>query len=50
MSIEQREDDITLRLEPKEGESFDLSQIAACLDDTAARASATGEDTERAKP
>lgn len=50
MSIEQREDDITLRLEPKKGESFDLSQIAACLDYTTARASATGEDTERAKP
>jgi hypothetical protein len=50
MSIEQREDDITLRLEPEEGESFDLSQIAACLDYTAAKASTTGEDTEPAKP
>jgi hypothetical protein len=49
MSIEQGEDYITLRLEPKEGESFDLSQIAACLDYTAAEASPTGEDPERAK-
>jgi hypothetical protein len=32
MSIDRGEDDITVRLEPKEGESFDLSQIAVCLE------------------
>jgi hypothetical protein len=44
MSIEQGEDDITLRLEPKEGESFDLAQITACLDYTTAQGSPIAED------
>jgi hypothetical protein len=39
MSVEAGEDDITLRLEPKQGESFDLSEIAACLDYTTAQVS-----------
>ena len=43
MSIAVGEDDIALRLEPKEGESFDLSEIAACLDYTTAQASQAEE-------
>jgi len=52
MSIDRGEDDITVRLEPKEGESFDLSHIAVCLDYVAAQGSSTGEDPgpERAGP
>ena len=52
MSIDRGQDDITVRLEPKEGESFDLSQIAACLDYVTAQGSPTGEDPdpERAGP
>lgn len=38
MEIEQGEDRIRLRLEPKPGESFDTSQIAACLDYTTSNA------------
>ena len=33
--------------EPKEGESFDLSQIAACLDYTTATASGAMDDEPR---
>jgi hypothetical protein len=52
LSIEQGEDDITLRLEPKDGASFDLAQITACLDYTTAEGSPTAEDPdpERARP
>lgn len=32
MEVQHGEDDIRLRLEPKPGEKFDLSEIAACLD------------------
>ena len=46
MSIDRGEDDITVRLEPREGESFDLSQIAVCLDYVTARGSSTGEDPD----
>jgi hypothetical protein len=42
MSIAVGEDDITLRLEPKEGEAFDFSEIAACLDYTTTQV--TGAD------
>lgn len=38
MEIEASEDAIRLRLEPIEGEKFDLSEIAACLDYTTAKA------------
>ena len=50
MSIDRGEDDITVRLEPREGESFDLSQIAVCLDYVTAQGSSTGEhpDPQRA--
>ena len=34
MEVEQGEDLIRLRLEPKPGEKFDASQIAACIDYT----------------
>lgn len=34
MEVEQGEDVIRLRLEPKPGEKFDISEIAACLDYT----------------
>ncbi len=38
MDVKHGEDDIRLRLEPKPGEKFDLSEIAACLDYTTAKA------------
>lgn len=38
MNIERSQDEIRLRLEPKPGEKFDLSEIAACLDYTTAKA------------
>ncbi len=44
MSIDRGEDDITVRLERKEGESFDLSQIAVCLEYVTAHGSPPGED------
>lgn len=50
MSIAVGEDDITLRLEPKEGESFDLSEIAACLDHTTAQACGADEATGSGQP
>ncbi len=37
MDIEQRDDELRLELEPKPGEKFDLSEIAACLDYTTAQ-------------
>ncbi len=37
MQVEQDEDRIRLRLEPKPGEKFDTSEIAACLDYTTAK-------------
>ena len=46
MSIDRGEDDITVRLEPREGESLDLSQIAVCLDYVTAQGSPTGEDPD----
>jgi len=36
MDVEQGEDLIRVCLEPKPGESLDMSQIAACLDYTTA--------------
>jgi aerobic-type carbon monoxide dehydrogenase small subunit (CoxS/CutS family) len=36
MEVEQDEDAIRVRLEPKPGESLDTSAIAACLDSTTA--------------
>ena len=44
MSVDRGEDGITVRLEPKAGESFDLSQVAVCLDYVTAQGSPTGED------
>ena len=44
MSVDRGEDGITVRLEPKAGESFDLSQVAVCLDYVTAQVSPTGED------
>ena len=38
MEIKHGEDAIRLRLEPKPGEKFDLSEIAACLDYVTGRA------------
>ena len=38
MDIQTSGDQIRLRLEPKEGERFNLSEIAACLDYTTAKA------------
>ncbi len=38
MDVQQGEDDIRLKLQPKLGEKFDLSEIAACLDYTTAKA------------
>lgn len=38
MEVQRGEDDIQLRLEPKPGEKFDVSEIAACLDYTTAKA------------
>ena len=38
MDIEQSGDEMRLRLEPKPGEKFDISEIAACLDYTTAKA------------
>ena len=43
-SIDRGEDDITVRLEPKEGESFDPSQIAVCLEYVTAQGSPPSED------
>lgn len=37
MEVEQAGDRIRLRLEPKPGEKFDTSEIAACLDYTTAK-------------
>lgn len=37
MEVEQVEDLIRLRLEPKPGEKFDTSEIAACLEYTTAK-------------
>jgi len=37
MKVEQEEDLIRLRLEPKPGERFDTSEIAACLDYTTSK-------------
>jgi hypothetical protein len=37
MEVQQGEDLIRLRLEPKPGEKFDTSEIAACLDHTTAK-------------
>lgn len=37
MAIETSGAEIRLRLEPKAGERFDLSEIAACLDHTTAK-------------
>lgn len=34
MKVERGEDTISLRLQPKPGEKFDTSEIAACLDYT----------------
>ena len=41
MDIDTSDDRIRLRLEPKSGEKFDLSEIAACLDYTTAKATAS---------
>lgn len=41
MDIQQGEDEIRLELEPKPGEKFDLSEIAACLDYTTAKTTRT---------
>lgn len=41
MEMEQSEDLIRLRLEPKPGEKFDTSEIAACLDYTTAKIAKT---------
>ena len=38
MDIETSDDRIRLRLKPVEGKEFDLSEIAACLDYTTAKA------------
>lgn len=40
MDVEQGEEEIRLVLEPKPGEKFDLSEIAACLDHTTAQVAA----------
>jgi len=37
MEVEQGEDLIRLRLDPKPGQKFDTSEIAACLDYTTAK-------------
>lgn len=37
MEVEQDKDRIRLRLEAKSGETFDASEIAACLDHTTAK-------------
>lgn len=37
MEVEQGEDLIRIRLEPKPGEKFNTSEIAACLDYTTAK-------------
>lgn len=41
MDIQQGAEEIRLELEPKTGEKFDLSEIAACLDYTTANATKT---------
>ena len=41
IAIRQAADEIRLELEPKPGEKFDLSEIAACLDKTKAKATRT---------
>ena len=45
MEMEQTEGLVRLRLEPKPGEKFDTSEIAACLDYTTAKVAQA--DTER---
>ena len=45
MEVEQGEDLIRLRLEPKPGEIFDTSEIAVCLDYTTAKVAQS--DTNR---
>lgn len=41
VDIQQGAEEIRLELEPKPGEKFDLSEIAACLDYTTANATKT---------
>lgn len=41
MEILHGDDEIRLRLEPKPGQKFDLSEIAACLDHTTAKVAET---------
>lgn len=41
VDIQQGAEEIRLELEPKPGEKFDLSEIAACLDYTTANATRT---------
>jgi hypothetical protein len=51
MEVEQGEDLIRLRLEPKPGRQLDTSQIAACLDyTTAAIAPSQNDPDRRARP
>ena len=40
MDVQHGEDEILLRLEPKPGETLDLSEIASCLDYTTATTTA----------
>ena len=44
MEVEQDQDVIRLRLDPKPGEEFDISEIAACLDYTTTKAAATDSE------
>jgi hypothetical protein len=47
LKVESGEDVIRMRLEPKPGEKFDASQIAACLDYTTAAIGPTKNDPEQ---
>lgn len=44
MAVEPGDDVLRLRLDAKPGERFDVSEIAACLDYTAATAAATDSE------
>ncbi len=47
MEVEQGHDAIRLTLDPKPGEKFDATEIAACLDYTTAKATSSGSEASR---